>query len=79
MMLGALNTSVEMYSFLGAVLPDNAYKEDKEHRYGANGKPAGVDAQTGNQQFVPMADQEIDEGSSAIGHSDSKITRLSHN
>lgn len=82
MMLGALNTSVEMYPrFWEPYHSDNAYKEDKADRYDKEGqlKP-GLTPKPVTNSFTLMADHEIDGLIERYRESEDlkEITELSH-
>jgi len=81
-MLGALNTSVEMYPrFWEPYHSDNAYKEDKADRYDADGKlKPGLTPKPVTNNFALMADQEIDGliDKFRVCEDLDEITRLSH-
>ena len=82
MMLGALNTSVEMYPrFWEPYHSDNAYKEDKADRYDVNGKlKPGLTPKPVTNSFTLMADHEIDGLIERYRESEDlkEITQLSH-
>ena len=81
-MLGALNTSVELYPrFWEPYHSDNAYKEPKEERYDADGKlKQGLSPKPVTNNFTVMANKEIDEIIDTYRESEDleEIIKLSH-
>ena len=81
-MLGALNTSVELYPrFWEPYHSDNAYKEAKEERYDANGKlKPGLSPKPVTNNFILMANKEIDDLIDTYRESEDlgEITKLAH-
>ena len=81
-MLGALNTSVELYPrFWEPYHSDNAYKEPKEERYEESGKlKKGLSPKPVTNNFSMTASREIDELIDTYRESEdlAQITELSH-
>ena len=81
-MLGALNTSVELYPrFWELYHSDNAYKEPKEQRYDAAGKlRKGLSPKPVTNNFTLMANKEIDGLIETYRESEDlgEITKLAH-
>ena len=81
-MLGALNTSVELYPrFWEPYHSDNAYKEPKEERYDQSGKlKKGLSPKPVTNNFSMTASREIDELIDTYRESEdlAEITELSH-
>lgn len=81
-MLGALNTSVEMYPrFWEPYHSENAYKEPKEERYDAEGNlRPGLSPKPVTNNFALLADKEIDAliEQYRISEDLDEITQLSH-